>query len=64
MIRKCGFARDRVVSTVKETGNLVAASIPMTLDTARREGRIRTGSKVMLIGTSAGVSIGGATLEA
>jgi 3-oxoacyl-[acyl-carrier-protein] synthase-3 len=64
MIRKCGFARNRVVSTVKETGNLVAASIPMTLDTARREGRIRTGSKVVMIGTSAGVSIGGATLEA
>ena len=64
MIRKCGFARERVVSTVTETGNLVAASIPMTLDTARRDGRIARGSKVLLIGTSAGVSIGGATLQA
>lgn len=64
MVRKCGFAREQVVSTVKETGNLVAASIPMTLDTARREGRIRPGSKILLIGTSAGVSIGGAALEA
>lgn len=64
MIRKCGFARDRVVSTVEQTGNLVAASIPMTLDTARRAGRIGPGSKVVLIGTSAGVSIGGATLQA
>ena len=64
MIRKCGFARDRVVSTVQQTGNLVAASIPMTLDTARREGRVARGSKVLLIGTSAGVSIGGATLQA
>lgn len=63
MVRKCGFARDRVVSTVTQTGNLVAASIPMTLDTARREGRIPPGSKILLIGTSAGVSIGGATLE-
>lgn len=64
MVRKCGFARDRVVSTVAHTGNLVAASIPMTLDTAHREGRISAGSKILLIGTSAGVSIGGATLEA
>lgn len=63
MARKCGFARDRVLSTVTQTGNLVAASIPMTLDTARREGRIPPGSKILLIGTSAGVSIGGATLE-
>lgn len=64
MVRKCGFAREQVVSTVRETGNLVAASIPMTLDTARREGRIKSGSRVLLIGTSAGVSIGGATLQA
>ncbi|MBY9068044.1 hypothetical protein K1X12_14120 [Hyphomonas sp. WL0036] len=64
MIRKCGFSRDQVVSTVETTGNLVAASIPMTLDTARREGRVRPGSRILLIGTSAGVSIGGATLEA
>lgn len=64
MIRKCGFSREQVVSTVEETGNLVAASIPMTLDTARRSGRVQRGSKILLIGTSAGVSIGGATLEA
>lgn len=64
MIRKCGFARERIVSTIQQTGNLVAASIPMTLDTARREGRITKASKVLLIGTSAGVSIGGVTLQA
>ena len=64
MIRKCGFAREKVVSTVRDTGNLVAASIPMTLDTARRDGRIRAGDKILLIGTSAGVSLGGATLTA
>ena len=64
MIRKCGFDRDAVFSTVRETGNLVAASIPMTLDTARRSGRVKTGDKILLIGTSAGVSLGGATLTA
>ncbi|MBD3769711.1 MAG: ketoacyl-ACP synthase III [Rhodobacterales bacterium] len=64
MIRKCGFAREKVVATVKETGNLIAASIPATLDLARRQGRIRRGDKVLLIGTSAGVSLGGATLQA
>ncbi|MCA8902767.1 MAG: ketoacyl-ACP synthase III [Hyphomonas sp.] len=64
MIRKCGFARDRVVSTVKETGNLVSASIPMTLDKARRSGRVRPGDRILLVGTSAGVSFGAALLQA
>jgi 3-oxoacyl-[acyl-carrier-protein] synthase-3 len=64
MIRKCGFAREKVVSTVKETGNLIAASIPATLDLARRQGLIRKGDKILLIGTSAGVSLGGASLQA
>ena len=64
MIRKCGFAREKVVATVKETGNLIAASIPATLDFARRQGRIRKGDRILLIGTSAGVSLGGATLQA
>jgi 3-oxoacyl-[acyl-carrier-protein] synthase III len=64
MIRKCGFARQKVISTVRETGNQIAASIPATLDLARRQGRIQRGDKVLLVGTSAGVSIGGATLLA
>jgi len=64
MIRKCGFAREKVISTVRETGNQIAASIPATLDFARRQGRIQRGYKVLLVGTSAGVSIGGATLLA
>ncbi|MEZ5946926.1 MAG: 3-oxoacyl-[acyl-carrier-protein] synthase III C-terminal domain-containing protein [Hyphomonas sp.] len=64
MIRKCGFAREKVVSTVRSTGNLIAASIPATLDLARRQGRIRKGDKILLIGTSAGVSLGGASLHA
>ncbi len=62
MIRRCGFAADRVVNTVRETGNLIAASLPITLDTARKAGRIGVGSKVLMIGTSAGVSVAGMTL--
>ncbi|MEZ5997334.1 MAG: 3-oxoacyl-[acyl-carrier-protein] synthase III C-terminal domain-containing protein [Hyphomonas sp.] len=64
MIRKCGFARNKVVSTVRETGNLIAASIPATLDHARKQGRVRPGDKLLLVGTSAGVSLGGASLQA
>lgn len=62
MIKRCGFHSDRVVNTVRETGNLVAASLPITLHKAREDGRIRPGSKILMIGTSAGVSVAGMTL--
>lgn len=64
MVRRCGFASEKIINTVRETGNLVAASLPITLDTARTKRRIQPGAKVLMIGTSAGVSFAGATLEA
>lgn len=63
MIRACGFARERVLDTVRETGNLVAASLPVTLHCARAEGRIRPGAKLLMLGTSAGMSVAGMTLR-
>lgn len=64
MIRTCGFSADRVINTVRETGNLVAASLPITLHRAIEMGRIKAGSRILMVGTSAGISIGGATLTA
>lgn len=64
MVRRCGFDGNKIVNTVRETGNLVAASLPITLDTARSTGRVKPGAKILMIGTSAGVSFAGATLEA
>jgi len=61
MIRRCGFASDRVINTVRETGNQIAASLPITLDKARKSGQISAGAKVLMIGTSAGVSVAGMT---
>jgi 3-oxoacyl-[acyl-carrier-protein] synthase III len=62
MTRQCGFAPDRVMTIAAEYGNQIAASIPFTLDHARREGRVRAGDRVVLLGTSAGVSFGGMAL--
>lgn len=64
MIRKSGFKRDRVYDVAAQTGNLVAASLPAVLHRARSEGRITPGSRVLMIGTSAGISVGGAVLQA
>lgn len=64
MIRQTGFAPDRVVDIVAEHGNQIAASIPFALDIARRDGRVPPGAKVLMLGTSAGVSLGGIALVA
>ncbi|HEX2257607.1 MAG TPA: beta-ketoacyl-ACP synthase III [Afifellaceae bacterium] len=46
--RKLGIAPEKVVSTVKHHGNTSAASIPLALDVAVRDGRIRPGHLVLL----------------
>lgn len=46
----------RVVDIFSTHGNQIAASLPMALVTAFREGRIRSGAKVLLLGTAAGIS--------
>jgi 3-oxoacyl-[acyl-carrier-protein] synthase III len=64
MVRQCGFSDSQVINVAADYGNQIAASIPFALDLARRGGRIRAGAKVMLLGTSAGVSFGGMALVA
>jgi len=63
IIRRGGFAPERVFDRVRTIGNQVAASIPVALNLAAVDGRLQPGMRVLLIGTSAGVSLGGAILE-
>jgi 3-oxoacyl-[acyl-carrier-protein] synthase III len=46
--RKLGIAPEKVVSTVRHHGNTSAASIPLALDEAIRDGRIKRGDLVLL----------------
>lgn len=63
MVRQLGFQAERIVNVVSEIGNQIAASIPTGLDMARRDGRAKKGSKVLILGTSAGVSFAGLALQ-
>lgn len=64
LIRKrLGIESDKFMSIVETHGNVVAASLPMALHEAIREQKITRGDKVMLLGTSAGLSLGGLILE-
>lgn len=62
MARLTGFAPAKVVDISASHGNQIAASIPFALDLARRQGRIAPGARLLLLGTSAGVSFGGIAL--
>lgn len=46
-----------------EYGNQIAASIPFALDQAITSGRLQRGNRTLLIGTSAGVSLGAYSFE-
>jgi 3-oxoacyl-[acyl-carrier-protein] synthase III len=60
---KLGIPRDKVVITVDRHGNTSAASIPLALDAAKRDGRIKQGDLVMLEAIGGGFTWGSALLR-
>ena len=61
--RKLKVGNDRVVVTVDEHGNTSAASIPLALDVAVRQGRVRPGDTVLLQGVGGGFTWGAVLLD-
>ena len=50
---------DQMLSIIAEYGNCISASIPLGLHTAIETGRLKRGEDVLLLGTAAGLSVGG-----
>jgi 3-oxoacyl-[acyl-carrier-protein] synthase-3 len=61
--RRLGLPDSKVVATVDRHGNTSAASVPLALDVAVRDGRIRTGDLVMLQGVGGGFTWGSVLLR-
>jgi 3-oxoacyl-[acyl-carrier-protein] synthase-3 len=61
--RKLGLDRNKVIVTVDRHGNTSAASVPLALDEAVRDGRLQRGQKVLLEGVGGGFTWGAALLE-
>jgi 3-oxoacyl-[acyl-carrier-protein] synthase-3 len=61
--KKLKLAADKLIVTVDEHGNTSAASIPLALDVAVRDGRIRRGHTVMLEGVGGGFTWGAVLLD-
>jgi 3-oxoacyl-[acyl-carrier-protein] synthase III len=61
--RKLDVPAERVVVTVDRHGNTSAASVPMALDEAVRDGRIKAGQHVILEGVGGGFTWGAALVR-
>jgi len=61
--QKLGLPPERVVMTLEHQGNTSAASVPLALDAAVRDGRIRAGHLVMLEAVGGGMTWGSALLR-
>jgi 3-oxoacyl-[acyl-carrier-protein] synthase-3 len=61
--RKLGLASEKVVVTVGEHANTSAASVPLALDVAVRDGRIRPGDLIMLEAMGGGFTWGASLLR-
>jgi 3-oxoacyl-[acyl-carrier-protein] synthase-3 len=52
--RALNVPEERVISTIAQYGNTSAASIPLSLWEARRDGRVQDGAHVVLVGFGGG----------
>jgi 3-oxoacyl-[acyl-carrier-protein] synthase III len=61
--KKLGVPSERVIVTVDRHANTSAASIPLALDLAARDGRLSAGQRVMLLGVGGGFTWGSVLLN-
>ena len=59
LLQRYGWPEAKIIHTLEWLGNCVAASIPATLYQAVRSTTLQRGQKFLLVGTGAGLSIGG-----
>jgi 3-oxoacyl-[acyl-carrier-protein] synthase-3 len=61
--RRLGLDEERVFTNVDRYGNTSAGSIPICLDEAWRQGRIRRGDVVLMVGFGGGLAWGSCVME-
>jgi len=63
LAERLGISMDKVMVNLEKYGNTSAASIPVALDEAKRQGRIQKGNVVLLNGFGAGFAWGAAVIK-
>lgn len=62
-VKRLGVPGERVVRTLRETGNISSACIPFALDRLARTDALNAGDTIALVGFGAGLDIGGYLLR-
>jgi 3-oxoacyl-[acyl-carrier-protein] synthase-3 len=60
---RLGLPSERVVDCIETLGNASAATLPLALAAAERDGRLRPGARVLVSAFGAGFTWGGGVLE-
>ena len=58
-MQRSGWPEDRTEVTLTHLGNVIAASLPLTLHQAVSQGRANSGDTLLMVGTGAGLTAGG-----
>lgn len=58
LAQSCNIPLEKSMATVTDYGNTAAASIPLALNCAYEQGRVKRGSKILMVGGAAGFSVG------
>ncbi|QNU65386.1 ketoacyl-ACP synthase III [Ruminiclostridium herbifermentans] len=62
-IKKLGVTDDKLYYVIQKYGNISSASIPVALDEANREGRLKTDDNLVLVGFGGGLTWGSIALK-
>lgn len=60
---RLGLKEDRIIINIDEYGNTTAGTIPLALDSARQQGRLKKGDLVLIASVGAGFTVGAALLR-
>ena len=64
LFKRLGVSTDRTLINLENYGNTSAASMVVTLDEAMKEGRVKSGEKIMFTAFGAGMTLGALLYEA
>ena len=63
VVRKYAIPEEKYYKNLEEYGNTSAASIPLVLSELAEQGKVRSGSRVLVVGFGGGLTWGGALIE-
>lgn len=60
---RLGLTEDRIIINIGEYGNTTAGTIPLAMESARQQGRLKKGDLVLIASVGAGFTVGAALLR-